>query len=167
VRIIRQYWFSWLGGEQCPAQRGPLTAATVGHPTVVANTHQAFRQHMQQEAPNELLGRQRHFTFLTVVSVIFPAEGDLTILQGDEPVIGDGHAMGVTRQIMQHMLGAAKRLSHIDHPFVLVECVQESGERARFSQPGQRAVEGEFFTAEEAFQRGSSFFEPCSLQTPF
>ena len=108
---------------------------------------------MQQEAPNELLGRQRHFTFLTAVSVIFPAEGDFTILQGDEPVIGDGHAMGVTRQIMQHMLGAAKRLSHIDHPFVLVECVQESSERASFSQPGQRAVEAEFLTAEEAFQR--------------
>jgi hypothetical protein len=50
-------------------------------------------------------------------------------------VIGDGHAMGVARQIVQHMLRPAERFADIDHPAMAVQSVQKSREGARLRQP--------------------------------
>jgi hypothetical protein len=35
---------------------------------------------MQQEAADELFGRERHLALLAAVRVVFPAEGDLAVL---------------------------------------------------------------------------------------
>ena len=118
----------------------------------MADPHQAFRQHVQQKAPDELLGRQRHLSLLAAVGVVPPAKRDLAVLHADEPMVGDGHPVGIARQVVQDMLRPAKRLLHIDHPLVLMERVQESRERARLGQPCQRAVERELLPAEEPFQ---------------
>jgi len=40
-----------------------------------------------------------------VVSGITPAKSDLAISEGDQAVIGDGHAMGVAAQIVRHIFG--------------------------------------------------------------
>ena len=43
-------------------------------------------------------------------------------------MVGDGDAMGVARQIMQHMLGAAEGRLGIDDPVLPIERAQEDGE---------------------------------------
>ena len=131
----RRQRFGRFGSQQLPALRRALATATVGHPSVIADPHQPFRQHVQQKPPDEFGGVQCHLALLAAVRVIFPAEGDLAVLQTDQPVIGDGHAMGVARQIVQHMLRSAERLADIDHPAMAVQHVQKSRERARFRQP--------------------------------
>jgi hypothetical protein len=62
------------------------------------------------------------------VGIILPAEGDLVVLESDEPMVGDGDAMGIAAEIAEDMMGAAKRGFGIDHPFPAVQGAQESAE---------------------------------------
>jgi len=92
----------------------------------MADAHQTFGEHMQQEATDELLRRQRHFALLAAVRVVFPAKGDFAVLHADETVVGNGDAVCVAGQIVQHVFRSAERLPHIDHPLVAVERMQEA-----------------------------------------
>jgi hypothetical protein len=87
------------GGQPLPAQGQQLGAAPVSQEAEVANADKAFGQDVEKEAAEELFQRQDHLSLLVVVGGIAPAEDDLTFLQGDEPVIGDGYAMGVATEI--------------------------------------------------------------------
>jgi hypothetical protein len=51
---------------------------------------------MQQEAAQELIEGQGHQFLLIVVSGVAPTKGNLVVDQGDESMVGDGYAMGVT-----------------------------------------------------------------------
>jgi len=54
----------------------------VGEPPVAANALEAVRRHMQQEAADELVGREGHG----------PVPG---FMPGEQPVVRDGDAMRV------------------------------------------------------------------------
>ena len=71
---------------------------------------------MQQEAPQELLRRQGHHSFVIPLRIVLPAEGDLIILEGDQATVGDGDAMSVAAEIAEHVMRAAERGLGIDHP---------------------------------------------------
>ena len=51
-----------------------------------------------------------------VASRIAPAKSDLVFGKRDQAMIGDGYAMGVATQILEHILGATERWLRIDHP---------------------------------------------------
>ena len=51
-----------------------------------------------------------------VVSGIAPAKGDLAIGKRDQAMVGDGHAMGVAAEILQHILGATEGAFRVHHP---------------------------------------------------
>ena len=63
---------------------------------------------MQQESAQELIERQGHQLLLVVVGGVAPTKGHVLVGRGDEPVVGDGDAMSVTTQILEHILGAAE-----------------------------------------------------------
>jgi len=89
------YWLMQelaCGGDVVPA-------AGVGEQPVMSDAMKTRGQHVQQEAAHELPGRQSHglVSRPAVCSVVLPAEGDATILQGHEPGVGDRHPMGVAR----------------------------------------------------------------------
>ena len=71
---------------------------------------EAFRQHVQQEAPDELIRGQRHraIAFGAVTAIILVAEGDAGFVERDQPAAGDGDAVRVARQISEHRLRPAK-----------------------------------------------------------
>ena len=75
---------------------------------------------MEQEAAQELLRTERHDSLLISVGIIFPAESNLIMLEGHEAVVGDSHAMNVTGEIAEHMMGTAEGWLGIDDP-VLTE----------------------------------------------
>ena len=60
------------------------------------------------------------------MSGVPPAEGDLPLRKRDQTMVGDGHAMGVAAQILEHIFGAAEGRFGVDDP-VLSE---------QWSQPG-------------------------------
>jgi hypothetical protein len=82
-----------FGREQSPTLRDSRTPAAVGHPAVVANPHQTLGQNVQQKTPDEFLGRQRHLPLLAATGVVLVAKRDPAVLQSNEPMIGNGHAM--------------------------------------------------------------------------
>ena len=51
-----------------------------------------------------------------MVGRIAPAKDNLAICKGHQAMVGDGHAMGVPAEILEHMLWAAKRWFRVDHP---------------------------------------------------
>src|SRR5215471_10841506 len=59
------------------------------------------------------------------MGVIFPLEGELPLVERQQAMIRNRHAMGRARQILQHVGRAAKRRFGIDHPLSVLERGQE------------------------------------------
>ncbi|HUE82983.1 MAG TPA: hypothetical protein VMM84_12790 [Pyrinomonadaceae bacterium] len=53
------------------------------------------RQDVQEKAAHELLDREREQTLPITVPIVFPGESDVAGFEFEQPVIGDGDAMGV------------------------------------------------------------------------
>ena len=70
-------------------------ASPVGEESEVANAHETFRKHVQQEAAQELIERKSHQLLFVVVSRIAPAKSDFPSGERDQAMIRDGYAMGV------------------------------------------------------------------------
>ena len=79
------------------------------------------------------------------MSRVSPAEGDLPVSKRDQAMVGDGHAMSVSAQILQHVSGAAEGAFGVDHP-VLANRIQLRrkgfgwGERGEVSMEVQWAI---------------------------
>ena len=103
-----------IGAIAAPARRGRVGYAEepagqcnivgaigVGEEAVVADAMEPAGQHMDQEAADELVDVERHklVTSLALGPVILPFEGHALAVDGDEPAVGDGDAMGVAGQV--------------------------------------------------------------------
>ena len=69
---------------------------------------------------------------LTPVPIVLPPKRDGVVGDGDEPVIGDGDAVGVAREVVQHVGGTAKGRLGVDHPRLAIE---RSEQRAKGRRP--------------------------------
>ena len=65
---------------------------------------EATRQDMQEKAPNEFDRVERHEALALAPLIIFPSERHLALSTGEEPPIGDGHAMRIAGQVAQDQL---------------------------------------------------------------
>src|SRR5437667_12774118 len=92
------------------------SAMTVGEIAVVADAMEAVRQNVEQEAADELVGAKGHHLLLVVVAIILPAEADLALRKTDQAAVGDGDAMGIAAEIIEHLLGSAERSLGVDDP---------------------------------------------------
>ena len=73
---------------------------------------------MQQKAAQEfIVGQTSEFLFVLVCRIT-PAKGDLAIGKGDQAMVGNGHAMGVAAEILQHILGATEGTFQVHHPIL-------------------------------------------------
>src|ERR1700687_4638150 len=104
---------------------------SVGKEAVAANAMEAIRQHMEEEAANELGDRDSHDFALVIAAfpIVLPAEGDVGLVEIEQATVGDRNAMGVAGEIGQDLLGTGEGLLGIDNPF---GCAQgrESGGKA-------------------------------------
>src|SRR2546425_4013252 len=112
---------------------------------------------MQHKPPQELVGADRHLSLLVAVSVILPAEDDLTISQLDEAMVGNGDPVGVARQVMEHMLRSTKRRLGVDHPILAEQLAKESAESLFSLQRLEAARKQQFLFAESALQARHEF----------
>lgn len=83
-----------------PAEREVFFAFAVGEEAVVADPDEALRQDVQEEAPDELGSGKAHEAVGAAVRIIFVAEGDMTVAEGDEAAVGDGDTMGVAGEVL-------------------------------------------------------------------
>jgi hypothetical protein len=85
--------------EQAETKWKKFCPPAIGEEAEVADAHKATRQHVEQEATQELIDRQAHGTLLVAVCGISPSESYGAVSEGKQPVIGDGDAMGVGAEI--------------------------------------------------------------------
>ena len=123
------------------AQFQRLTAVSVGKQSEVPDLYETGRQHVEKEAANELRRIERHDTASVVVPGVLPAEAYLTVLEAEESSVGDGDAMGVAGQILQHMLGSTKGRLRVDDPLSTPEASKQRVKGARRIQCRQLASE--------------------------
>ena len=64
----------------------------------MTDADEAFGQHVQKETAQELGGAKSHCAGLATVGVILPAESHALLVEGQQAVIGNGHAMGVATE---------------------------------------------------------------------
>jgi hypothetical protein len=83
---------------------------------VIADAVEAGRQHMHEEAPNELIRFQCHRLELIAMAVILPLESDLAFFDVKQAVIGDRYTMGISPNVVEHLLCPGERALGIDHP---------------------------------------------------
>src|SRR5216684_2515980 len=98
-------------GEQLTRTCDVVGARAFGEQAVVADAVEAFGQHVDEEAADELVCGKRHalVSIAALDAVVLPLEGDALLVEGDQAAVGDGNAVGVTRKIGQHRLRAAER----------------------------------------------------------
>jgi hypothetical protein len=106
----------------------------VGQKAEVADAHEARGKHVEQEAAQELLDRQGHQALLVAVRGVSPAEGNLVPREGDQAVIGDRHAVGITAEVTENMFGTTEGRLAVDHPLVTEERAEQGSESLRFRQ---------------------------------
>ena len=105
-------------------------AAGAGEQPVVADAVEPLGQDVEQEAPDELVGRQRHRAVprLPVVAVILVAEGDAALVESDEAAVGDGDAVGVAGEIGEHRFGPGEGRLGVDEPVLPAQRREMGGE---------------------------------------
>jgi hypothetical protein len=94
--------------EQVKAKRQEGGAPPVGQEAEVSDAHETLRKQVQQKSPQEFIHREGHQPVLVLMSGITPAKGDFVFSKRHQAMVGDGHAMGVAAQILEHILGATE-----------------------------------------------------------
>src|ERR1035438_9467526 len=79
-------------------------------------------------------------------------------------MVRDGHAMGVTAQILEHKLGATKRWFAVDHPMLAKQWSQPGGEDLGLSDRCQIAREVELLVLEGGLEAGDELATKAAPQ---
>src|SRR6516164_2901256 len=75
------------------------------------------------------------------MAIILPGEGDLPLVDIQEAVIGDGHAMGIATHVVEDLFRAPKGGFGADHPVGLAKRGQILGESMSVTQSLQEGKE--------------------------
>ena len=94
---VLRFLGAWRHGEQLADARDVVGAIAIGEKPIVADAMEPFRQDVHQEAPDELVGVQRHrrVPARSIDPVILAFERDAGVVGRNEPAVRDGDAMGV------------------------------------------------------------------------
>jgi hypothetical protein len=117
-------------GEQLPGAGDVGLARGAGEEPVVTDAAEALGQDVEQEAPDELAGHEGHgaVSLLPVATVVLVSECDAVRVEGDQPAVRDGDAVGVAREIGEHRLRSGEGSLAVDEPPRRPERREEGGE---------------------------------------
>src|SRR5258708_5321253 len=121
----------------------------IGQNAEVPDALEPGGQRVDEEAANELIGRQRHGAGLVLVlaAVVLPLESDLAVVGREQTLVGDSYPVGVAAQIFDHLRGSAKGRLGVDHPVLLSQGSQVRGkprsvpQRLDLAEKGKLAVD--------------------------
>src|SRR5215471_17293135 len=130
-----------------PAEWQELSATPVCEEAAEADAHKAARQGVEQEPPQEFLASYSHQPLLALVGIVFPSEGDLTVGEVYDPVVGDGDAMCIARQVMEDMFRPSEGSLGVDHPVLTEQRAQKSMESFLFAESPEASGKPQFAVA--------------------
>src|SRR5947199_8378939 len=113
--------FRYCGSEQLTRACNIVGARAFGEQAVVADAVQALGQNVDEEAADELEGPECHLliSIAALGAVVLPLESDALLVAGDQAAVGDGDAVGVTRQVGQLRLRSTDRPLCVNEPLGL------------------------------------------------
>jgi hypothetical protein len=120
----------------------------VGKKAEKADANEALGQDMQQEPSQELVNRESHLPLLVPVGIVFPAERDLAVLEGDQAMVRDGDAMGVTGQVVQNIFGPTEGRLGVNDPVLTKQGTEQSTELLGILEDLLVPVKSEFLLLE-------------------
>ena len=85
----------WRRVQELTAETESGSAIAVGQESEVSNLDEPGRQHVEQEAANELGGGQGHRFDVVVILRVPPTKADLALVETEESAIGEGDAVGI------------------------------------------------------------------------
>jgi len=95
-----------------------------GEQSVVSDAVEAFGQDVDQEAADELIDIEGHGLMANgVAAIVLVPEGDKMAVIGDESGVGEGDAVGIAAEVLEHGFGSGERWFDMDVP---VEVTQGS-----------------------------------------
>ncbi len=129
-----------------------LLAVSIAEEPVVANAVEPTRQNVEQKSPDELVCREGHGFLLIVVAVVSPFKFHLAIFDVDDPMIGNGHPVGVAADIVHHLLWPGERWLGVDDPFHVSHQIEMTGESLRIMECLKRSEEPQLAGVEGLLQ---------------
>ena len=87
------------------------------HQAKMSNADKPVGQYVEEEAPDELLGRESDEPVRARVFVIPGTEGHRLPIKGKEPLVGNGYPVGVMAEVAEDMPGTTEGRFGVDHPF--------------------------------------------------
>jgi hypothetical protein len=110
-----------------------------------------------QESAEKFFAGQRHGALLVVVCVVFPSQNHLGLVDREDAVVGNGYAVRVTAQIVQHVFRSAERWLGVNDPIFLKQGVQKCREGLFVDQRQTFSVKRQLLGTEGASQSGYEF----------
>jgi hypothetical protein len=114
----------------------------------------ATSQELTQPKGPKFLAGQSHGALSVVMGVVLPSEGDVGIVNRENAVIGNSHAMRVASQIVQHMLWTVKGWLGVNDPVFSKQGAQECCEGFFIGQREAFSVERQLVSSKSASQSG-------------
>lgn len=74
---------------------------------------------MEEEASDELMGVEGHFSGFIVFFPIAVCKGDFAVIDGEDPIVGYGDPVGVATEIFKYLFRAGNGAFCIDNPLGL------------------------------------------------
>ena len=128
---------AWVGRSHAPelaALLQLLFAVSIAHEPVIANAVESTGKNVEEESPNELLGRESYDFLLIVVAVVPPVELDLPIFDIHDPMIGNRDPVDVAADLVHHLLGSGEGRLGVDDPFHVAHGIEMPAENLRISK---------------------------------
>jgi hypothetical protein len=82
----------------------------VGQKTKVADAHEPIRQDVEQKAADKFLGIEGHGLFAIAIFSISIAQGNLALIDSEDAIIRQRHAVSVAAEIIEDGLGRTERV---------------------------------------------------------
>jgi len=127
-------------------------AVAVSEEAEVPDAMKPVRQHVDEEAADELITAQGHRLLAVAVPVVLPAEADFVAVHGKQPVVGDGDTVGIPPDIVENLCRSGKRPLRVDHPLGFVDRRQVAPERRGLVQVTMRREEVQLTSDEGLLQ---------------
>ncbi len=129
-----------------------LFAVSIAQEPVIANAVESTGENVEEESPNELLGRESHDFLLIVVAVVSPVELDLPVFNLQDPMIGNRDPVGVAADVVHHLLRTGEGRLGVDDPFHIAYGIEMPAETLRVSNSLEGREKLEFAGIESLLQ---------------
>jgi len=112
----------------------------VGKESEVADAHEAAWDDVHEEPAQELVGLQRHNALPVPVGIVLPAERHVVIVHADQPMVGDGDFVRISREVLENVCRPAEGRLGVDNPVITHRRIRQGFKRSRIGQAAQPAL---------------------------